>query len=125
GRRRGHIGRRGYITGVARPAAAARGKRGGRNSQGANRQQTGNTHPAILSRARPSRRAHGSSLAGTSPSDLRQNRRMHGRLPRLALMTAVTTALLAGAPVTHALQPLTADVLIQKNIDARGGLEKM
>lgn len=50
---------------------------------------------------------------------------MHGRLPRLALMTAVTTALLAGAPATHALQPLTADVLIQKNIDARGGLEKM
>jgi hypothetical protein len=71
------------------------------------------THPAILSRA-----ATVSSLIGATDTDLVQNRRMHATLVRAALAAVI----LATGSAAHAQ---TADELIQKNIAARGGLEKI
>lgn len=89
--------------------------RGSEDSHGTHEDDTHETHPQILSRG-----CDVSSLAGTERRKLRQNRRM-----RVSIRLLAAAALLAALPATIGAQAPTADELIRRNIDARGGLEKM
>lgn len=118
GRRRRDVGRGGDIAGggggfpflpSTRPVAG-----GSAHGNGGKQDESRDTHPLILSRWE-----HGSSQTGTGAARLIHN---HGMLHVPASIYLLPFALLTLIP---AVQTPTAAELVAKNIEARGGIEKL